>query len=119
MQTIHDGCEGLNTLQNQTQSDAVTLDMHLPGVSADENYAVKWERGKGWRVLLCSADVQLLEQYRSLHANALIKHAQMDELQLVMQEIAPGYNRSCILNNGLSDDPINMFHVKRWQMYFE
>ncbi|GEM_PF-4511797 len=46
------------------------------------------ERGEEGRVLLCSADVQLVECYRSLGANALTKPAPVDDLQRAVQEIA-------------------------------
>ena len=85
---IHDGRQGLETLQGQTLPDVVMLDMHLPGVSGEEIFAMMQERGEDRRVLLCSADVQLVEQYRSLGANALTKPSPVDELQRVVLEIA-------------------------------
>jgi hypothetical protein len=39
-------------------------------------------------VLLCSADVQLVEEYRSRGANALTKSAPVNDLQRVVQKIA-------------------------------
>ena len=87
---IHHGRQGLEALEGQTLPDVVLLDMHLPGVSGEEIYAMLKERGEGWRVLLCSADVQLVERYRSLGANAMTKPAPVDDLQKAVQEIAGG-----------------------------
>lgn len=92
---IHDGCQGLDALQSQTLPDVVMLDMHLPGVSGEEIYAMLRERGEGRRVLLCSADVQLVERYRSQGANALTKPSPVDDLQRVVQEIAAGNHVEC------------------------
>ena len=86
--TIHNGCEALERLQSQTLPDVVMLDMHLPGVSGEEIYAALKERGEGRRVLLCSADVQLVEHYRALGANALTKPAPVNDLQQAVLEIA-------------------------------
>ena len=88
VQMIHDGRQGLNALTDQSLPDVVMLDMHLPGVSGEAIYAMLNERGEGWRVLLCSADVQLVEHYRALGANALTKPAPVDDLQRVVLEIA-------------------------------
>lgn len=88
VQMIHDGRQGRDTLQKQTLPDVVMLDMHLPGVSGEEIYLMLQERGESRRVLLCSADVQLVEQYRALGANAMTKPAPVEELQRVVLEIA-------------------------------
>ena len=85
---IHDGRQGMEALEGQTLPDVVMLDMHLPNVSGEEIYAMLKERGEGRRVLLCSADVQLVERYRSLGANAMTKPAPVDDLQKAVQEIA-------------------------------
>ncbi len=88
VQMIHDGRQGLDVLSDQCLPDVVMLDMHLPGVSGEEIYAMLKDRGEGWRVLLCSADVQLVEHYRALGANALTKPAPVDDLQRAVLEIA-------------------------------
>ena len=88
VQMIHDGQQAWDTLQKQTLTDVVMLDMHLPGVSGEEIYAMLQERGEARRVLLCSADVQLVEHYRALGANALTKPAPVVDLQRVVLEIA-------------------------------
>jgi DNA-binding response OmpR family regulator len=87
---IHDGRQGLETLQDQILPDVVMLDMHLPGVSGEEIYAMMQGRGEDRRVLLCSADVQLVEHYRAQGAKALTKPAPVDDLQKAVLEIADG-----------------------------
>jgi DNA-binding response OmpR family regulator len=88
--TIHDGRQALEALEGQSLPDVVMLDMHLPGVSGEAIYAMLQARGEGRRVLLCSADVQLVERYRSLGAHAMTKPASVDELQRAVQAIATG-----------------------------
>ena len=90
VQMIHDGRQGLETLTSQSLPDVVMLDMHLPGVSGEEIYTMLRERGEDRRVLLCSADVQLVERYRTLGANALTKPAPVEDLQRVVMQIAFG-----------------------------
>jgi DNA-binding response OmpR family regulator len=90
VQMLHDGRQGLNALTDQSLPDVVMLDMHLPGVSGEEIYAMLRDRGEGWRVLLCSADVQLVEHYRAQGAKALTKPAPVDDLQRVVLEIVAG-----------------------------
>jgi len=95
VQMIHDGRQGLEALARPSLPDVVMLDMHLPGVSGEEIYAMLNERGEGWRVLLCSADVQLVEHYRALGAKALTKPTPVDDLQRVVLEIAAGNHVEC------------------------
>ena len=90
VQMIHDGRQGLEALAGQTLPDVVMLDMHLPGVSGEDIYAVMQKRGEDRRVLLCSADVQLVEHYRAQGAKALTKPAPVDDLQKAVLEIANG-----------------------------
>ena len=40
VELIHDGRQALDVLQRQTLPDVVMLDMHLPGVSGEEIYAI-------------------------------------------------------------------------------
>jgi len=88
VEMIHDGRQGLEVLSDQCLPDVVMLDMHMPGVSGEEIYAMLKDRGESRRVLLCSADVQLVEHYRALGANALTKPAPVDDLQRAVLEIA-------------------------------
>jgi hypothetical protein len=45
------------------------------------------ERGEAHRVVICSADVQLVETYRSIGAKAITKPAPVSDLQRVVQEV--------------------------------
>jgi len=91
--TIYDGTQGVEVLTTQPLPDAIMLDMHLPGVSGEEIYALMKERGDGRRVVICSADVQLVERYKSLGANAITKPTPMDDLQRMIMDIVSG--RDC------------------------
>jgi DNA-binding response OmpR family regulator len=84
---VHDGTQGVNALMNDPLPEAVMLDMHLPGVSGEQIYAMLTERGEAHRVVICSADVQLVEMYRSIGAKAITKPAPVSDLQRVIQEV--------------------------------
>ncbi|HSG43111.1 MAG TPA: response regulator [Anaerolineales bacterium] len=88
--TVHDGTKGVEVLTTQPLPDAILLDMHLPGVSGEEIYALMKERGDGRRVVICSADVQLVERYKSLGANAITKPAPINDLQRMIMNIVSG-----------------------------
>ena len=84
---VHDGTRGLDILMNDPLPEAIMLDMHLPGVSGEQIYAMLTERGEAHRVLVCSADVQLVETYRCNGAKAVTKPVPVSELQQVIQKI--------------------------------
>lgn len=84
---VHDGTQGVEALNNDPLPEAVMLDMHLPGVSGEQIYTMLTERGEAHRVVICSADVQLVETYRSIGAKVITKPAPVSELQRVVQEI--------------------------------
>ena len=90
--TIHDGTAGVEVLTTQPIPDAIMLDMHLPGVSGEEIYAMMVGQGNGHRVVICSADVQLVERYKSLGANAITKPTPIDDLQRLITDIVSGKN---------------------------
>ena len=87
VRAVHDGTKGVEALTTQPLPDAIMLDMHLPGVSGEEIYALMKERGDGHRVVICSADVQLVERYKSLGANAITKPTPIDDLQRLIKDI--------------------------------
>jgi FixJ family two-component response regulator len=66
------------------------LDMHLPGVSGNEIYTMLTKRAEAHRVLICSADVQLVEVYKSMGVKAITKPAPISDPQHVVQEIICG-----------------------------
>jgi len=84
---VHDGTQAVDVLMTEPMPEAVMLDMHLPGVSGEQIYALLTERGEGDRVLICSADVQLVESYRSIGARAITKPIPMEDLQRRVEEI--------------------------------
>ena len=85
--TVHDGVMGVEVLTSQPVPDAIMLDMHLPGVPGEEIYALMVERGIAHRVVICSADVQLVERYQGLGANAITKPTPIDDLQRMIKDI--------------------------------
>lgn len=85
--TVHDGAKGVEVLMTQPLPNVIMLDMHLPGVSGEEIYALMVERGIAHRVVICSADVQLVERYRALGANAITKPTPIDDLQRLIKDI--------------------------------
>ena len=84
---VHDGAQAVDVLMNDPLPEAIMLDMHLPGVSGDQIFAMLTERGEAHRVVICSADVQLVETYRSIGAKAITKPAPVADLQRVVQEV--------------------------------
>ena len=85
--TVHDGTQAVNVLTIGPMPEVVMLDMHLPGVSGENIYTMLTERGEANRVLICSADVQLVESYRSRGAHAITKPAPVQDLQRAVQKI--------------------------------
>lgn len=85
--TVHDGTKGVEVLTTQPPPHVIMLDMHLPGVSGEEIYALMVERGFAHRVVICSADVQLVERYRALGANAITKPMPIDDLQRLIKDM--------------------------------
>ena len=92
---ILDGTQGADALKRDPLPAAVMLDMHLPGVSGDQIFAMLTERGQAHRVVICSADVQLVESYRSMGARTITKPAPVREIQRVVQEVVSQGNREC------------------------
>jgi DNA-binding response OmpR family regulator len=86
--TAHDGTTGVELLTTQPLPDAIMLDMHLPGVSGEEIYAMMMESKYAHHVVVCSADVQLVEHYKSMGANAITKPTPINDLQHLIKEIA-------------------------------
>jgi DNA-binding response OmpR family regulator len=85
--TAHDGTTGVELLTTQPLPDAIMLDMHLPGVSGEEIYSMMLESKYTQHVVVCSADVQLVEHYKSLGANAITKPVPINDLQQLIKQI--------------------------------
>jgi DNA-binding response OmpR family regulator len=92
---VHDGTQGVDALLTDPLPEAVMLDMHLPGVSGEQIYAMLAERGEAHRVVICSADVQLVETYRSTGAKAITKPIPVSELQRVIQDVVSQGDLEC------------------------
>jgi len=97
---VHDGTQAVDVLMTEPMPEAIMLDMHLPGISGEKIYALLTERGEEARVLICSADVQLVESYRSLGARAIAKPIPMDDLQRRVQEIVASRELAQSANHG-------------------
>jgi two-component system NtrC family response regulator/two-component system nitrogen regulation response regulator GlnG len=69
---VFTGNDGMASLR-QSMPDAIVLDMHLPGVSGREIYQMLEQQHQAFRVVVCSADVQLVTEYRSRGANGITK----------------------------------------------
>lgn len=76
---VSDGREAVIRL-NESLPDAITLDLHLPGVSGSDIYTMLEQRKEEHRVLVCSADVQEVQNYILRGANAVAKPVGMDDL---------------------------------------
>ncbi len=88
---IHTGTEACSRLiDHQEIPDAILLDMHLPGVTGDEIYALMKNLGMANRVLVCSADVRLVNRYKATGAMALAKPVKLSQLADMMQSITGG-----------------------------
>ncbi len=88
---VHTGTEAFRRLIYQKETpDAILLDMHLPGRSGDEIYGVLSQRGLAWRVVICSADVLLINRYRGQGATAITKPVRLEELGILISTIVGG-----------------------------
>jgi DNA-binding NtrC family response regulator len=92
---ILDGTQGADALKSDPLPAAVMLDMHLAGVSGEQIFAMLTERGQAHRVVICSADVQLVETYRAMGARTITKPAPVRDIQRVVEEIAGRSDGDC------------------------
>ena len=76
---VSDGREAVRRL-DEPLPDAITLDLHLPGVSGSDIFAMLEQRKEVHRVLVCSADVQEVQNYVQRGAEAVTKPVAMDDL---------------------------------------
>ncbi len=84
---VHDGSQGVDALMKDPLPEAVMLDMHLPGISGEQIFAMMRDRAEDHRVIICSADVQIVETYRSMGAKAISKPASISDFQRAVQEV--------------------------------
>ncbi|HXF85488.1 MAG TPA: response regulator [Anaerolineales bacterium] len=83
------GTEGMKRL-DESLPDAIVLDMHLPGVSGNEIYKSLEKRNEAHRVLVCSADVRIVNEYTMRGVNAVEKPVPMAELTRRVSRIING-----------------------------
>jgi len=91
---VSNGTEALRRLSEEKLPDAITLDLHLPGVSGNELYTVLERMNEEHRVLIVSADVQEVQKYILRGAKAASKPIAMDDLIRHVKEIV---DRSIVL----------------------
>ena len=84
-----DGTEGMQKL-SRFRYDAVLLDLHLPDISGEEIYAILEERGDADRVLICSADARLVQNYIMQGVNAVTKPIPMALLNSLVSRVVEG-----------------------------
>lgn len=77
---VSNGTEAVRRLREEQLPDAITLDLHLPGVSGNEIYTVLESMDEAHRVLVVSADVQEVQNYILRGAKAASKPIAMDDL---------------------------------------
>lgn len=77
---ISNGTEAARCLSEEQLPEAITLDLHLPGVSGMDIYTMLEGRKEEHRVLVVSADVQEVANYILRGANAVSKPVPMDDL---------------------------------------
>jgi hypothetical protein len=66
-------------------------------MSLERGYTLMVERGTAHRVVICSADVQLVERYSGLGANAITKPTPIDDLQRLFMGIVPAEESACCI----------------------
>ena len=91
---VSNGTEAVRRLREEQLPDAITLDLHLPGVSGNEIYTVLESMDEAHRVLVVSADVQEVQNYILRGAKAASKPIAMDDLIRHVKAIA---ERSLVL----------------------
>ncbi len=84
---VSNGTEALRRLSEEQLPDAITLDLHLPGVSGNEIYTMLEGMHEEHRVLVVSADVQEVAKYILRGAKAASKPIAMDDLIRHVKEI--------------------------------
>ena len=84
---VSNGTAAARYLSDQQLPDAITLDLHLPGVSGNEIYTMLESMHEEHRVLVVSADVQEVAKYILRGAKAASKPIAMDDLIRHVKEI--------------------------------
>jgi DNA-binding response OmpR family regulator len=85
---VHDGRKAIEIIKDGTPFDAITLDLHLPGVPGTEIYNVLEQCGRANRVLVVSAYLSDIKDFEIRGVNALEKPVKIEDLVERVTEIA-------------------------------
>lgn len=88
--TVSTGKDAMAFLEQMQVPDVVVLDMHLPDISGREIYSTLENQGYAHRILVCSADIQLVNEYTARGATAVAKPVAMDKLINTVTRLAIG-----------------------------
>jgi len=91
---VSDGRRAMELLKDGTPFDAITLDLHLPGVSGTEIYDMLEKRGDAKRVLVVSAYLNEIKDFEMRGVNALQKpilsmDALVDRVREIVEQRVP------------------------------
>jgi DNA-binding response OmpR family regulator len=84
---VNDGRKAIEIIKDGTPFDAITLDLHLPGIPGTEIYNILEKRGEANRVLVVSAYPGDIKDFEIRGANALEKPVRIDDLVERVTEI--------------------------------
>jgi two-component system phosphate regulon response regulator PhoB len=84
---VHDGRKAIEILKNGTLFDAITLDLHLPGVPGMEIYDMLQKRGDANRVLVINTYPGDIKDFEIRGVNALEKPVKIEDLVERVTEI--------------------------------
>ena len=84
---VNDGRKAIEIIKDGTPFDAITLDLHLPGVPGTEIYNMLEKRGKANRVLVVSAYLGDIKDFEIRGVNVLEKPVKIEDLVERVTEI--------------------------------
>jgi DNA-binding response OmpR family regulator len=84
---VDDGRKAMEILKNGTLFDAITLDLHLPGVPGMEIYDMLQKRGDANRVLVINTYPGDIKDFEIRGVNALEKPVEIEDLVERVTEI--------------------------------
>ena len=77
---VNDGRKAIEIIKDGIPFDAITLDLHLPGVPGTEIYNMLEKSGKANRVLVVSAYLSDIKDFEIRGINALEKPVKIEDL---------------------------------------
>src|SRR6266487_278816 len=84
---VSDGTKAMELLKDGTPFDAITLDLHLPGIPGTEIYDMLEKRGDANHVLVVSAYLGDIKDFEIRGVNALEKPVKIEDLVERVTEI--------------------------------